>query len=240
MSYRIRSARRLAKKSRRNFLITLVLIGFIFFATINWILPNFINGIGFVKETIKPPQKEKSVLEENPLLAAPVLNIPFEATANSEIEIKGSATPNSKVILYLDDQNIKETQTDENGLFTFQNVSLSIGTNNIYAKSVDDQNREGLPSKTLKVIFDNEKPQLILNEPEDDKKIQSGDKKVRISGKTEPGSKILINDSQVIVDKEGNFSIEQPINDGENLIIIKSVDLADNTTEIQRKVIYTP
>lgn len=240
MSYRTRSARKLAQKSRKNFIITLILIGFIFFATLNWVLPNFINGIGFVKETIKPAQKEKSILEENPLLAAPVLNIPFEATSNSEIEIKGAATPNSKIILYVDDQNVKETQADENGLFTFQNVSLSIGTNNIYAKSVDDQSRESLPSKTVKVIFDNEKPQLTISEPEDDKKIQGGDKRVKISGKTEPGSKILINDSQVIVDKDGNFSIDQLLNEGENMIIIKSVDLANNTTEIQRKVTYTP
>lgn len=240
MSYRTRSARRISKKSRRNFFITIILIGFIIFATLNWILPTFIGGVGFVKETINPSQKQKSPLEGDPMLAAPVLNIPYEATGSSEIEIKGFTTPSSKVKLFIDDEEIKTVQTEEDGSFVFQNVSLNMGINNIYAKSVDDKDKESLPSKTFKITYDNDKPSLSISEPEDNKKIQGGDKKTKVSGSTEPGVKVLVNDSQVVVNADGNFSTEIQINEGDNTITIKSVDLAGNTTEIQRKVTFQP
>lgn len=240
MSYKTRSARRVAKKGRRNFIITLLLIGFILFATLNWILPTFINGVGFVRDIVKPSQKVKSPLEGDPMLAAPVLNIPYEATGSSEISISGYSTPNSKVKLFIDDEEVKETEVGDDGTFKFENISLSIGTNNIFAKTVDDKGKESLPSKTFKVIYDNDKPNLSINEPEDNKKIQGGVKSVKVSGKSEPDVKVFINDNQTVVDKEGNFSSEILINEGDNTISIKAMDLAKNTTEIQRKVNYTP
>lgn len=240
MSYKIRSARRISKKSRRNFFITIVFIGFIIFATLNWILPSFIGGVGFVKETINPSSKEKSLLDESPMLAAPVLSIPYEATASSEIEVRGFTTPNSKVRLFVDDIEVQSVKAEEDGSFVFQNISLNVGTNNIFAKSVDDKDKESLPSKTFKIVYDNDKPSLSLSEPEDNKKIQGGDKKTKVSGNTEAGVKVLINDSQVVVNADGNFSTEILINEGDNTITIKSIDLADNTTEIQRRISYTP
>lgn len=240
MSYKIRSARRVAKKGRRKFFITIAFIAFIMFATLNWILPTFIGGVGFVKETINPSKKEESPLEENSMLSAPVLKIPYEATNSSEVEIKGFATPNSEVKLFIDDAEVKSVRTEDDGSFTFQNIPLNLGINNIYAKSIDEKGKESLPSKTFKITYDNDKPILTVNEPEDNKKIQGGDKKVKISGNTEAGVKLLINDSQVIVDKDGNFSTEISINEGDNTITIKSVDLAENTTEIQRKITYSP
>ncbi len=240
MSYKIRSSKRLAKKSRRRFITTVILIGFILFATLNWVLPNFINVLGFVKGLLQPSQKVTSLLEEDPLLAAPVLNIPYEATNSSEIDIRGFSTPNSKVKLFLDDEEKQTTDVKEDGSFIFEKVSLNIGTNNIYAKSIDEKEKMSLPSKTFKIVYDNEKPSLSINEPEDNKKIQGGDKKVKISGKTEAGAKVFINESQIIIDQDGNFSTESTINDGENTLTIKSVDLSSNTTEVQRKVTYTP
>lgn len=240
MSYKTRSARRLAQKGRRNFLISLTLIAFIIFATITWILPTFIGSVGFVRDTIKPSQKQKSAVEENPMLAAPVLNIPYEATNSPQIDIKGYTTPEAKIKLYVDDAEVKETKAETDGSFVFEDISLSLGANEIYAKSFDDNNKESLPSKHFKVAFDNEKPTLSLSEPEDNKKIQGGDKKVKISGKTETGAKVLINDSQVVVDSGGNFSTDLQINEGDNTITIKAADLAGNTSEIQRKVIFQP
>ena len=240
MSYKTRSARRLAKKSRRNFFVTLLLIGFLLFATLNWVLPTFINGIGFIKGFLHPSKKMDNPLNKDPLLAAPVLNIPYEATNSSEINISGYATANSKVRLFLDETEKQTTDVNDDGSFNFQNVSLSLGTNNVYAGSLDDKGKVSLPSKNIKIIFDNEKPQLSISEPEDNKKIQGGDKKIKVSGKTETGAKVLINDSQIIVDKDGNFSTDLQINEGDNNVDIKAVDSAGNSTEIQRKVNYTP
>ncbi|MCR4306234.1 MAG: hypothetical protein NUV73_04075 [Candidatus Daviesbacteria bacterium] len=235
-----RSVKRLAKKSRRNFLITIVLVVILSYFTLTWILPNFIGGLGFVTNILNPAEKPKSQPKDNLTLAPPVLNIPYEATNSSEVNIKGFTTPNSKVTLYIDDELKDTVDADESGSFTFKDVSLNLGTNNIYGKTLDDKENESLPSKLIKLIFDNEKPSLNINEPEDNKKIQGGDKKVKVSGKTEPGTNLFISGTQVIVNSEGNFSTEQPLNDGDNSITIKAVDKASNTTEEQRTVTYTP
>jgi len=198
-----------------------------------------INSLGFVRNIVNPPQKTTSTLSENAGLAPPVLNIPYEATNTAQINIKGYGTPQSKVNLYLDNEVKKTVDVASDGTFTVEKVSLNLGTNNIFAKTLDEENRESLSSKLLKIIFDDEKPFLNI-EPEDNKKIQGGDKKVKVSGKTEPGVKIFVNENQVIVDKEGLFSTDQSLNDGDNMISIKAQDPASNTTEIERKVTYTP
>lgn len=220
--------------------MTLFLIALLTYATITWILPSLINGIGFVKNSISPSQKVITDTLKDSSLAPPVLNIPYEATATAQIDIKGYATANSKVNLYLDDQLKSTLDVSGEGDFTFQNISLVLGTNNIFAKTLDEQGLESLPSKTTRVIYDNEKPSLILNEPEDNKEIQGGDKKVRFKGLTEPGVKVFINDNQVIVDKDGAFVSDQTLNDGDNNFNIKAYDKALNFQEISRKVIYVP
>lgn len=243
MAYRYhsrRSVRRLARKSKRNFFITLGIIAIISYTTLFWVLPNFIGGIGFVKNTIKPPNKNAGSSSKESAIAPPALNIPFEATNSAQININGYGTPDSKVKLFIDDEPKETTNVSSEGKFTFSNISLVLGTNNIYAKTIDEKGAESLPSKTMKIIYINEKPSLNVNEPEDGKIIQGGDKKVKVSGNTSPGIKVYINDNQIIVDKDGNFSIDQQLNDGDNTFTIKAQDNASNITEIQRKVIYNP
>lgn len=235
-----RSARRLARKSKQRFIVTLVIIIFLIYATLNWILPYFIGGVGVVKNFIKPSQSLTPQTAQNASLAPPVLSIPFEATNSSQIDIKGFGTPNSKVKLYLDNEPLQTIDIASDGTFTFTNVTLNLGTNNIYGTTLDEKEKESLPSKTIKLFFDNEKPPLTINEPEDNKTIQGGDKKVKVSGKTDAGVNIYVNGTQIIVDRNGNFSTDQNINEGDNTISIKAVDTASNSTETERKVIYKP
>lgn len=240
MAYRYRSRRavkRLKRKSKRSFIITLVIIGFLLYATLNWILPYFIGGISIVKNVIEPPQTK--IKTDQSLAAPPVLNIPFEATASSMINISGFSTPNSKVTLFLDDETKDTVNVASDGSFIFENVPLVLGTNNIYGKT-SDGNKESLPSKTIRLIYDNEKPLITLFEPEDGKTIQGGDKKVKVSGKTEASAKVFLNDAQIVVDQNGDFATDIPLNDGDNTISIKASDIASNTTEIQRRVVFQP
>lgn len=235
-----RSANRLARKSRRNFIVTLVIVAVLGYSTLTWILPSLIGGISAVKNVIKPSQKITNQSFQDSVLAPPILSIPIGATNSAQIDIKGYGTPELKVKLFMDDKDTKTTDVSSDGSFTFNNVSLALGINNIYGKTVDDQGKESLPSKTIKLTFINGKPTLTISEPEDNKKIQGGDKKVTVSGKTDPGVQVFINGSQIVIDKDGNFSTNQSINEGDNNIDIKAIDTATNTTEIQRKVIFQP
>lgn len=243
MAYRYhsrRSVKRIARRSRRNFLITLIIIAVLAYSTVTWVLPSFINSVGFVKNVIKPSQRTLSQSSENTALAPPVLNIPYEATNTAQIDIKGFGTPNSKIKLFIDDDPKQTINVSSDGSFDFEKVLLNLGTNNIYGKTINERGGESLPSKEVKLIYINEKPSLDINEPEDGKKIQGGDKKVKVSGKTDPGVQVFVSGNQVIVDRDGNFSIDLSLDEGDNTISIKAVDAASNSIEIQRRVNYTP
>ncbi len=243
MAYRYRSrrsVRKLAHKSRKNFAVTLAITILLIYATLNWVLPYFIGGVGALKNIIKPPQTLSPESSQNAGLAPPVLNIPYEATNSAQIDIRGFGTPGSRVRLYIDNEVLQTIDVSLDGSFTFANVTLNLGTNNIYGATLNEQGKESLPSKTIKLIFDNEKPPLDISSPNDNTVIQGGDKKIKVSGKTNPGIQIFVSGSQVVVDKDGNFSIDQPLIDGDNIISIKAVDSTSNSTEIQRKVTYNP
>lgn len=235
MRYRYRAARKAAKKSKYNFLATIIIILFLLFATLNWILPNLISGLGFLKGNLTP-QTPKKITVSSSTLAPPVLNIPFEATNSGKINIKGYATPKTKVLIFVDEKQAGETESLEDGGFEVKNISLNLGTNSIFGKT-KEADSESLPSKTIKVFFDSEKPTLDIYEPGDNTEVH-GDKKVKVSGKTESGAKISVNSQRVITNSDGTFSLDYPLNDGENILNFKAEDEASNLTEIQRRVIF--
>lgn len=239
MAYANRSTRRLAKKTKRNLLTTVILIVILIYATLNWILPTFVGGIGFINDIIKPPKQPEVSVGENATLAPPVFNIPYEATNTAKIDIRGYATYNSKVKFYLDDELKDTVDAKEDGSFTIKDVSLSLGTNNIYGKTVDDKDRESLSSKTIKLILDNEKPKLEIFEPSDGKAVQ-GERKMKVVGKTEPNAEVYINGNRTIVNSEGGFTMEVSLSDGENVFNIKSQDKASNYIETIRRVTFQP
>lgn len=237
--YQYRRVKRYQNKSKRNFIATIIIILVLFYVTFTWILPSLIGGIGFLKNFTNPSQKVITPPDQT-TLAPPVLNIPYEATNTAQIDIVGYSSPSSKVELFLDDDKKQTVEASSDGSFKFSDVSLSLGTNNIYGKSVDEKNQESLPSKTLIIIFDNEKPAVNISEPEDNKEINGGEKKVKISGKTEAGVSVYVNGNQIIVDKDGNFTTTQDLNEGDNNFDIKATDAANNSNEVSRKVVFHP
>ncbi len=239
-SYRFRaqSSKKTAKKIKRNLWISLAVAIFLVYATFAWILPSIIGGVEIVTNKFHPPRQAAQQPETNAALAPPVLNIPYEATYSAQIDIPGYASPNSKVRLYVNDtpQDIIEVGGD--GSFIFLSIDLNIGSNAIYGKSVDDKGKESLPSKTLSLLYDDEKPNLLVREPDDGKTIQGGEKKVHVDGKTDPNMTVYVNGNFVRIGSDGNFSTDIPINDGDNDIVIKAMDQAGNTTQVTRKVTY--
>ncbi len=215
-------------------------MSFLIYATIQWVLPSLINGLGFINNIIRPSKKDVESSTENVSLAPPVLNIPYEATNSAQINIRGYGTPNSKVAIYIDEEQRGTVEVSSDGTFEIKNIELLLGTNNIFGKSIDEKDRESLPSKRIKIVYDNEKPILEISEPEDGKNIQGGDKKIKIAGNSEPNAYVYINSSQVVLERDGKFESIQSLNDGENTFNIRTQDLAGNFTEVVRRVVFTP
>ncbi len=237
--YQYRSVKRYQNKSKRNFYATIIIIVVLLYVAFTWALPSLIGGLGFIKNFTNPSRKVITASDQS-TLAPPVLNIPYEATNTAQIDITGYGSPGAKVELFLDDDKKQTVDVSDDGSFKFSDVALSLGTNNIYGKTLDEKDQESLPSKTLIIIFDNEKPALNISEPEDNKTINGGEKKIKISGKTETGVSVYINGNQVIVDKDGNFTTTLDLNEGDNNFDIKATDAANNSSAISRRVVFHP
>lgn len=238
--YKPRSVRRLEKKNKRNLLIStgLILLGIYFLLT--WGLPAFIGSLT-VFNKFKPENNQiNKPISEDPAIAPPVLNIPYEATNTATIKVNGYASADNQVEIYVDGDKKDTTTTKSDGSFTSGDIPLVLGTNNIYGKTVNSDNKTSLPSKTIQLIYNNEKPTLDVSQPTDNQQIQGGDKKITVSGKTDSENNITVNGNLVIVSSEGNFSTNVSINEGENTITITATNSVGNTTTITKKVTYTP
>lgn len=237
-----RAIRRQEKKSRNRFFITVLLAIFFLYVIFVWVLPFLIGGLSFLNK-FKPSPSAPQPVSENPTLAPPVLNIPYEATSTAQIQVKGYAQADTKVEIYKDN-SLKSTITaKEDGSFISDPIPLTLGTNSFYGKTTDDKGNKSLPSKTITITYSSEKPNLTVQNPSDNQTI-SGDKKLTVSGHVDSPSNLTVtatvNGSQVIISSDGNFSQVVDIQDGDNNIVITATDQAGNSTQISRKVTYRP
>lgn len=233
------TSKRVERKIRNRFILSLLLALVLIYFLFTWLIPNLIGQLRVINR-FKPDLNQKKHLLENASLAPPVLNIPYEATNTAVIKISGFAQPRTKVEIYIDDNLQTTVDTKDDGAFLAENIQLLLELNNINAKTVDEKGGKSLPSKTIRIIYDNQKPKLELSKPEDNQVIKDGDKKITILGNTEPGNDIWVSGVKIVVNSEGSFNQTIGINDGENDLIIQATDKAGNTTSLSRKVIYQP
>src|SRR3989344_2357471 len=236
-AYKPRSIRRQESKHKRKLIFSLVgaaLFVYVFFV---WLLPMLIGGLSVINQ--KPIEKQKSAAEDVKL-APPVFNIPFESTNSATISVNGFSRPNSKVEIFLNSTSQGTVNSDGDGKFQTTTMTLSIGENYIYGKTIDDKGVASFNSKPIRIIYSDEKPKLEVSEPSNGQEIQGDDKKVKVSGTTNPGNIVTINGTISIVNSDGKFSSVQSLNDGENEILINATNNVGNATEIKLKVIFKP
>ena len=112
--------------------------------------------------------------------------------------------------------------------------------NNLYfwrIASISKEELMGMFTNTwsFSIIEDKYPPYLVLHTPENSKTVTSNS--VVISGTTEHGIALTIDDNQVNVDQKGNFSYYYHLREGKQKIIVKAVDKAGNETKIERNII---
>lgn len=238
--YTPRSIRRLKKQSSKKLIWTIILTFLVIYFLLSWGLPALVGSLAVFNKFKDAPVKNTTPATEDTAIAPPVLYIPFEATSSAKLQISGYATPDSEVEIYVDDELKDTAKTNPEGRFSTSQIELTPGTNNISGRTVLENNKKSLPSKNIKLIFSDEKPKLEVTEPGDGTNIKGGDKKVRVSGKTDPENSISVNGATVIVNGDGNFSTTADLNDGDTIILIQAVNQVGNITKIERKVNYSP
>lgn len=77
-------------------------------------------------------------------------------------------------------------------------------------------------------------PNLVVNQPEENQTIKQN--KVKVFGKTDSDSVIMVNNQPVLTSSEGNFEVEIQITKDTNEIIIKAVSRSGKETVIYRNI----
>lgn len=181
---------------------------------------------------------EQSKIENTSFIAPPVLDSLPQATSSANIAISGLSFKNQTIKLYINDNLIDETKTDNKGLFLFKET-INPGENIIKAKAIAGD-KESEFSGSIIIAFKNAPPSLNISSPSDNQAFSKDQNTAEIKGTTDPDVKITVNGLWAITDSSGKFSYSLPLQDGENKIKITATDLAGNKNEKVIKVIYSP
>lgn len=169
---------------------------------------------------------------------APRLIIPYEATNSGQIKVSGFAEAKVNVELFKNDVSVAKTQVTDNGDFVFDSLTLDEGQNKFTAMASTDDAGSGDDSKAVVVIYDKTPPSLVLTNPsEETLSVDYAD--FDVTGKTDAGASVSINNRIASVDSDGNFKLKWQLNTGKNELEITAVDLAGNETKKKITINYS-
>lgn len=182
-----------------------------------------------------------SVLNQKSIVPPPTVSSLPQATNSATLKIKGFAPEGTTAILFVNGEEAGSQITDKEGRFTFEDITLKEGENNIYTvgKSGGVESPESIVQT---VLFDRQPPKLEINEPESGKIIKEEKDKPTlavVAGKVDETATVTVNGRQAIVNSDGVFKHHLPLTEaGENTIKIETTDAAGNKTTVEKTVIY--
>lgn len=214
-------------------ILTLASLALIFFFG----LPILVRFAGLLTDLAKS-ERPVEIADTTPP-APPRINSLPEATNQYTIDVTGVAEAGVDVIISFN-QKEETVLADKSGNFT-ANFPLNKGENTVSAIARDQAGNESQRTQVYKILFDNEDPQIEIIQPIDGSSFFGPKQKdLTISGKTESGSQVTINDRFVTVNEDGSFTSVTYLSEGENTFNIKSIDKAGNTSEKSLTVSYSP
>jgi hypothetical protein len=197
-------------------------------------IPLLVNISAFLS-TILSPKKTTSKTNER-FLQQPQLEIPYEATNSAQIKVSGFGPVSTNVDLFVNNKKVKTTE-DKAGVFSFSDVNLILGDNEMYAVARDKTTDQEIKSGILTVTFDNKKPTLTLENLNDGQQFELNNQ-ITIKGKMDEEGTVYLNDRFIMLNSDKTFSYDFELRDGENEIKFKAVDKAGNFVEKKIKVSF--
>lgn len=171
-------------------------------------------------------------------LFPPLLDSSYEATNSGKLTLTGSSEKEATVKVFINDEYEVKVLADNEGKFAVKNIKLYEGLNTITAVTIKGD-KESSPSSPLIVMYKKNPPRLEISSPKEGAAFSSDQKEMTLTGETEPGSRVTINDRFVIVDQQGKFTYTAQLSNGENIFQVVAVDSAGNETTVERKVTFT-
>lgn len=181
-------------------------------------------------------KKQGTVSEKSLPPLPPRIVLPYDATNSATINISGFAEANVDVELLKNDVSVGKNKVSEAGDFSFSDIQLEVGENIFTTVAISEKSGSSDPSKPLTIVYDNQTPEFTITNPSTDNiKVDVAD--FEVSGESEKGVSVLVNNQVAMVDDIGKFKIMVQLNAGKNDIEIKVRDSAGN--EIKKNITIT-
>ena len=210
--------------------VSLVIL-FVFFG-----LPTMAKFAAFLTDL----KKSSSPIETNDLTppAPPRLDPLPDSTNKDTLAISGTTESGATIIITLNSQTEEVIANNGGGfIFTFK---LNKGENTISALAKDSAGNESQKSETVTILYDNDTPTIEISSPQDGQKFFGPkQRQIVITGSTESGASLSINERFVLVENDGSFTFTTSLSDGENSFNIKALDKAGNAMEKSIKVTFS-
>lgn len=233
---RSRLSKNTEKKTRKNILLNLLGIIIILYLLFKF-------GIGFLVNFslfLSGSNDQRGLINQNSInyIAPPTLNPLPSATNSARIKVSGKSVKGTTIELFINNDKVEETQTNDKGEFSFDNI-LKDGNNQIKARtSLKDKKSDF--SNILNIIYANSAPNLEINSPQDGGQFKKDQNTVSVTGKTDPGVNVTVNGFWAVINENNNFFYNLPLQNGDNEIKVVAIDQAGNKTEKTIKVNYSP
>lgn len=179
------------------------------------------------------------VQTQNNILLPPTLDPLPNATNSATLIITGSGQAGLTLILYKNETEVKQLVIPTPGTFSISTLSLDEGENTISAKVKNDKGAISDLSNVVRVTIRRNPPDIDVSSPQNGATVHGEKKAVTVTGKVKEDTTVTINGRFVVVQNDGSFAYDFPLNDGDNILKITATDVAGNQTSIERKVTYS-
>lgn len=210
---------RYEKRTKRQTILFLLLSLVLLVLLFVYGLPALLNLTGFISNYKKSSPTAVGAKKE---LAptTPRLSEDLTATSSAKVKISGVADPKITVELFQNGLSQGTIVAKDDGTFSFD-VNLNSEDNSFTVQAVGDSGEKSFLSAEYKISFLKNPPPLEAFAAADG----------TVTGKTNPGVTVAVNDRLVVVDALGKFSYQIILKDGENKITVVATDLAGNQTK---------
>src|SRR3989344_2350665 len=150
------------RQAKRNIFLSIFGIIVLLAALVVFGIPFLVNFSLFVEK--KMDTKSLGKLKTDSYIPPPQLDISYTATNSGVIVVGGSGQEGQTIYLYVNNDRIADTEVASDSTFSFDNVHLQEGENEIFAKAkVDNKNSD--ESNTLNIAYVKYPPDISIDSP---------------------------------------------------------------------------
>ena len=195
-------------------------------------------GFSVLVDNIKNAGPQSQAKTSPNILLPPSLDPLPEATNSSIFSVNAHGKAGATLIIYLNEDEAQKTTIEDDGTATVSKLKAKEGINTVSAKIMDDAKKTSELSNVLTFTLNTKAPIMEIQKPDDNAEVRGDPQTVEVSGKTDTGNRITINDRFVVVQNDGSFAYNYTLSEGNNTLTITATDPAGNKTSMERHVTY--